>query len=133
MKESDKKICFDFKEKLDAFIQSIKQLEEKPEVVDSNEYLHNMSSLLQDLHQKSVDATHLGSFEITSIGEIVDGILTQDLSIPLEGKISMLTASQKETKKLQNVMHVYTKYKQATKQLVMELEILSNEIKDFAA
>ncbi len=131
MEDSDKKICFDFKEKLDAFIQSIKQLEQKPEIVDTNEYLQSMATLLQDLHKKSIDATHLKSFEITNIGEIVDGILTQDLSIPNEGKISMLTASQ--TEKLQKVMHVYTKYKQATKQLVMELEILSSEINDFAA
>lgn len=125
---------------LDAFTGDIKALLDNHELAYESYHLQKVAAELSMLNEKSLEVLKSRDTEIEDIGAIVQNILHQPISNGQQKTTTNMLKSAEEFSKslspessLGQVLANYIRYGHATERLVQELELLSDELKEYAA
>lgn len=137
MTESDtneSKICNEFIEALKAFMHIFHEIESDRGNIDKTEFLAKTARTVDNLYQRSLQASKHSHEDVEEIGNIVTNIFVQPLCFN-DRCVTFLQAASEYNEEnssqiLPNLMKEYVKHPETTKSFLKELEILQDDIYD---
>lgn len=125
---------------LDQFVGDIKAVLEHHELAKTPDHLNKIADELLSLNQKSLEVLRSHDPDIEDIGAIVQDILTQPINGQTKKESTSMIQSAEAFKAkpsaetiFTTVLSNYIRYAYATRSLIHELELLSDELKKNAA
>ncbi|MCB1117459.1 MAG: hypothetical protein KDK50_02630 [Chlamydiia bacterium] len=132
----DKQVCIALATTLDQFINDIRALLKDQALAEKKDHLSRIANEVFELNKRSLEV--IKSEDVEDVAVIVQDILTQ----PINGTgkkqpTSMLQSAEAFQNQAEDtfkaVMHNFIRYNFATVNLIKELELLSDELKKYAA
>ena len=125
---------------LDSFTGDIKALLDNHELAYESSHLEKVATELNMLNQRSLEVLKSRDTEVEDIGAIVQNILHQPIANGHPKHMTNMLKSAEEfsakptpESTLGQVLTNYIRYDHATERLLQELELLSEELKEYAA
>lgn len=136
----NKQVCIALASAIDQFINDVNALLEHHELANTPDHLNKVADELFTLNDKSLEILKSHDEEVEDIGAIIQDIITQ----PINGRgkkepTTMLKSAEEhkaapsEDSTLHVVLANCVRYSHATQSLIKELDLLSDELKKYAA
>ena len=135
-KDEKKTVVLNFRKELEAFISSVTNLQQDGRLWMQQEFLEKLADDVNSLYKSSIQVQKDHQSEIEEVGSIIQNIFVQPIALKHHEHLTILKAVQTYDPHspaecdLSFIAREYVNHAASTKNFVIELELLRNDLDD---